>query len=95
MMTPKGACPFRCGLCGDHITGISTASGILAALLRAQKTGKGTLVESSLVRSGAYVVGSDFSTYMRYGRIARSRPRDEAVVPTSNFFQTQTGIGCS
>ena len=28
---------------------------------------------------------------MRYGRIARSRPRDEAVVPTSNFFQTSDG----
>ncbi len=92
MMTPKGASPVPLRVAvGDHITGISTASGILAALLRAQKTGKGTLVESSLVRSGAYVVGSDFSTYMRYGRIARSRPRDEAVVPTSNFFQTSDG----
>ncbi|MBL6787717.1 MAG: CoA transferase [PS1 clade bacterium] len=92
MMTPKGASPVPLRVAvGDHITGISTASGILAALLRAQKTGKGTLVESSLVRAGAYVVGSDFSTYMRYGRIARSRPREEAVVPTSNFFQTSDG----
>jgi crotonobetainyl-CoA:carnitine CoA-transferase CaiB-like acyl-CoA transferase len=89
MMTPKGASPVPLRVAvGDHITGISTASGILAALLKARDTGQGTLVEGSLVRSGAYVVGSDFSTYMRYGRIARSRPRDEAVVPSSNFFKT-------
>jgi len=89
MMTPKGASPVPLRVAvGDHITGISTASGILAALLKARDTGQGTLVEGSLVRSGAYVVGSDFSTYMRYGRIARSRPREEAVVPSSNFFKT-------
>jgi crotonobetainyl-CoA:carnitine CoA-transferase CaiB-like acyl-CoA transferase len=89
MMTPKGASPvpLRVGV-GDHVTGISTATGILAALLKARESGKGTLVEGSLVRSGAYAVGSDFGTYMRYGRIARSRPREEAVVPTSNFFRT-------
>jgi crotonobetainyl-CoA:carnitine CoA-transferase CaiB-like acyl-CoA transferase len=89
MMTPKGASPvpLRVGV-GDHVTGISTTSGILAALIKARTSGVGVLVEGSLVRSGAYAVGSDFATYMRYGRIARSRPRDEAVVPTSNFFKT-------
>ena len=61
MMTPKGASPVPLRVAvGDHITGISTASGILAALLKARDTGQGTLVEGSLVRSGAYVVGSDF-----------------------------------
>ncbi len=89
MMTAKGTSPVPLRVAvGDHITSISTASGILAALLKSRETGKGTLVESSLVRAGAYVVGSDFSIYMRYGRIARSRPRAEAVVPTSNFFRT-------
>ena len=67
----QGASRCRCLAVGDYITGIGTASGILAALLRAQKTGKGTLVQFPRA-VGAYVVGSDFSTFMRYGRIARS-----------------------
>ena len=75
IMTPKGSspAPLRTAA-GDHITGIATASGILAALLKAQRTGEGELVESSLVRSAAYAVGCDFGTWLRYGRIARSRP---------------------
>lgn len=90
MMTPKGSAPMPLRVAvGDHITGLATTSGILAALLKAQKSGEGILVDSSLVRSGAYVVGSDFSTYMRYGRVARSRPREAAIVPTSNFFLTK------
>lgn len=89
IMTPKGGTPVPLRVAvGDHITGLSTASGILAAVLKARETGEGCLVESSLIRSGVYVAGSDFGTYMRYGRIARSRPREEAVVPTNNFFRT-------
>ena len=35
---------------GDHITSISTVSGILAAVYE-RKTGKGKVVESSLLRT--------------------------------------------
>ena len=90
MMTPKGSAPAPLRTAaGDHITGIATASGILAALLKARDTGKGTLVESSLVRSAAYAVGCDYGTWLRYGRIARSRPREEAIVAINNFYMTK------
>ena len=90
IMTPKGAAPAPLRTAaGDHITGIATASGILAALLKARDTGKGTLVESSLIRSAAYTVGCDYGTWLRYGRIARSRPRDEAIVAINNFYMTK------
>ena len=90
IMTPKGSspAPLRTAA-GDHITGIATASGILAALLKAQRTGEGELVESSLVRSAAYAVGCDFGTWLRYGRIARSRPRDAAIVAINNYYMTK------
>ena len=90
IMTPKGAspAPLRTAA-GDHITGIATASGILAALLKAQRTGEGELVESSLVRSAAYAVGCDFGTWLRYGRIARSRPREAAIVAINNYYMTK------
>jgi crotonobetainyl-CoA:carnitine CoA-transferase CaiB-like acyl-CoA transferase len=90
MMTPKGSAPAPLRTAaGDHITGIATASGILAALLKARNTGKGTLVESSLVRSAAYAVGCDYGTWLRYGRIARSRPREEAIVAINNYYLTK------
>ena len=90
IMTPKGAAPAPLRTAaGDHITGIATASGILAALLKARETGKGTLVESSLVRSAAYAVGCDYGTWLRYGRIARSRPREEAIVAINNYYMTK------
>lgn len=90
IMTPKGAAPAPLRTAaGDHITGIATASGILAALLKARDTGKGTLVESSLIRSAAYTVGCDYGTWLRYGRIARSRPREEAIVAINNFYMTK------
>ena len=41
--------PIRVAV-GDHITSISTVSGILAAVYERQKTGKGKVVESSLLR---------------------------------------------
>ncbi|MGC6535156.1 MAG: CaiB/BaiF CoA transferase family protein [Parvibaculales bacterium] len=90
IMTPKGAspAPLRTAA-GDHITGIATASGILAALLKAQRTGEGELVESSLVRSAAYAVGCDFGTWLRYDRIARSRPREAAIVAINNYYMTK------
>lgn len=90
IMTPKGAspAPLRTAA-GDHITGIATTSGILAALLKAERTGEGDLVESSLVRTAAYSVGSDYSTWLRYGRIARSRPRDAAIVAINNYYMTK------
>ncbi|HCL47969.1 CoA transferase [Alphaproteobacteria bacterium] len=90
MMTPKGSAPAPLRTAaGDHITGIATASGILAALLKAQRTGEGELVESSLVRSAAYAVGCDYGTWLRYGRIARSRPREEAIVAINNYYVTK------
>ena len=89
IMTPKGSAPAPLRTAaGDHITGIATASGILAALLKAQRTGAGELVESSLVRSAAYAVGCDFGTWLRYGRIARSRPREAAIVAINNYYMT-------
>lgn len=90
MMTPKEAspAPLRTAA-GDHITGIATTSGILAALLKAQRTGQGDLVESSLVRAAAYSIGSDYSTWLRYGRIARSRPRSSVIVAINNYYMTK------
>jgi crotonobetainyl-CoA:carnitine CoA-transferase CaiB-like acyl-CoA transferase len=92
LTTPKGAEPFpiRTGM-GDHVTSLSTVSAILAAVIERGRTGVGRLVETSLLRTGVYAVGSDMAIQLRFGRVASNRPRADAVSPLANFFMTRDG----
>jgi len=59
LTTPGQAPPVsRPGL-GDHPTGLATAAGIAAALYARERTGQGTLVQTSLLRTGLYAISSD------------------------------------
>ncbi|MDP1632161.1 MAG: CaiB/BaiF CoA-transferase family protein [Caulobacter sp.] len=92
LTAPKGVEPFpiRTGM-GDHITSLSTVSAILAAVFERTRTGKGRLVETSLLRTGVYSISSDMAIQLRFGKLASTRPRDQAVQPLANFFQTGDG----
>jgi len=92
LTAPKGTEPFpiRTGM-GDHTCSLATVSAILAAVFERGKTGKGRLVETSLIRAGAYAIGSDLAVQLKLGRIASTRPRNQAVEPLNNFFQTSDG----
>jgi len=68
---------------------MATVTGILAAIIERGKTGKGKLVESSLLRTGIYTGGSDMSIQLMFGNLATSKSRHEAPSPTSNFFLTK------
>lgn len=89
---PKGYEPFpiRTGT-GDHVTSLATVSAVLAALFERGRTGKGRLVETSLILTGVYAVASDMAIQLRYGRVASNRTRKEQINPTSNFFRTSEG----
>ncbi|MBG53449.1 MAG: CoA transferase [Rhodobiaceae bacterium] len=90
MATPKGQEPAPLRMAnGDHTTAMATVAGILAALLERGKTGKGKLVEASLLRAGIYTGGSDMSIQLMFGKLATSKSRHEAIAPISNFFLTQ------
>lgn len=87
---PKGAEPFPLRTAfGDHTTSIAAAAGICAALVEAQRTGKGRLVEASLFRAGLYTMGSDLAIQLFFGRVASTKGRGEQNVPISNFFQSK------
>jgi len=81
---------FRGGV-GDHITAITTLSGILAALLQRQTTGEGTLVETSLLRTGIYTLGWDFGIRMRLGKLADTAPRTKQTNPMVNVYRAADG----
>lgn len=89
---PKGSEPFpiRTGM-GDHVTSLATVSAILAAVFERQRTGEGRLVETSLLRTGVYAIGSDMAIQLRLGKLASTRGRREAVQPLANFYKTADG----
>lgn len=89
---PKGSEPFpiRTGM-GDHVTSLATVSAILAAVHERQRTGVGRLVETSLLRTGVYAIGSDMAIQLRLGKLASTRGRREAVQPLANFYKTADG----
>jgi crotonobetainyl-CoA:carnitine CoA-transferase CaiB-like acyl-CoA transferase len=90
LTTPKGTEPFGLRTAfGDHVTGLSTVNGILAALLDRARTGEGCLVETSLLRTGIYALGSDYAIQLKMGRVASTKSRHEMAQPLSNFFKTK------
>jgi crotonobetainyl-CoA:carnitine CoA-transferase CaiB-like acyl-CoA transferase len=90
LTAPKGAelFPVRTAS-GDHTTSIAAVAAINAALIQALKTGKGQLVDVSLLRAGLYTIHTDLAIQLFFGRNASTRPRAEAYNPLTNFFRTK------
>jgi crotonobetainyl-CoA:carnitine CoA-transferase CaiB-like acyl-CoA transferase len=78
---------------GDHVTGMTLAAGVLARLLEREKTGKGGLVATSLLRTGMYCVGWDIGIYLRFGRLQRTRHRTASTTPLVNSYRAADGHG--
>jgi crotonobetainyl-CoA:carnitine CoA-transferase CaiB-like acyl-CoA transferase len=74
---------------GDHVTAISLALGVMTALLERSKSGKGRLVEASLLRTGVYAGSYAISEYAR--RAVTLPPQSRAEAETTGFFQSQEG----
>ena len=92
MTAPKGAEPFlRTSGVGDHTTSLATVSAILAALYERQRTGEGRLVQTSLLASGVYLMGSDMAVQLRLGRVASGRPRSNPINAIANYYQSSEG----
>jgi crotonobetainyl-CoA:carnitine CoA-transferase CaiB-like acyl-CoA transferase len=89
-LTPPGApIPQQRGGMGDHMTGLSAAAAVSAALFKRERTGEGQRVAASLVRTGVYMMGWDYALEMRIG--ARTTPYDRfhAPNPIINCFATK------
>lgn len=90
LTVPKGQDPFALRTAfGDHTTSMAAAAGICAALLKAQRTGEGQLVEASLLRAALFALGSDFAIQLFFGRIGSTKSRHEQIQPLMNFFKTK------
>lgn len=89
LFRPKGGEPvaLRTAL-GDHVASLALVAGILAALHERRSSGRGRLVEASLLRAAHYVGGSDLALQHTRGRTASNRPRSNAANPLINYFKT-------
>ena len=83
---------LRAGM-GDHITGMTLAAGVLAKLLERERTNRGGLAATSLLRAGMYAIGWDFGVQLRFGRRERTRARHESRSPLTNSYLAADGKG--
>ena len=76
---------------GDHITALAALSGVLAAVLEQRATGRGRVVEVSLLRTGAYILGWDLGLQLALGKVAGAEPRHRNQAPLMNPYRAADG----
>ncbi len=91
-LTCEGAAPphIRGGF-GDHVTAVATVAGILAALLERARSGRGRVVETSLLRTGMYCLGWDLAIQLEFDKLRPPVPRTEVETPLVNCYRAGDG----
>lgn len=82
---------FRPGQ-GDHSTGLALLSAILAALFMRERTGKGQVVETALMRTAAWTIGVDVSVALVDRTQPNRRSRSRPVSAIHNTYRCADGI---
>lgn len=83
--SPPGPLPLGFG---DHVVALSAAAGALAALVQRGRTGKGQLVETSLLRSGVFALGWETGVQLLLGRVPGTAARTETKTPLFNCYRS-------
>jgi crotonobetainyl-CoA:carnitine CoA-transferase CaiB-like acyl-CoA transferase len=91
LRTPDGPLPFQRGGMGDHPTGSSASAAVCAALFNRERTGKGQLVSTSLVRQGVYTIGFDLSITLGWGDHIGIGKREDMGNPCMNNYTAGDG----
>lgn len=88
-LTVPGAAPTSpAGGYGDHITALALFGAITAGLLERERTGSGGLVETSLLRTGAWVAGGDLAVMDAIGKLHPAPNRADCRTPLVNSYRT-------
>lgn len=93
MVPPDQLPPGVRAAAGDHTTGITLAAGILAKLVERERTGRGGLVATSLLRTGMYTLGWEIGIMLRFGKLEGTRSREHSRAPLVNCYRTSDGRG--
>ena len=91
-ITPEGQdIPYPRGGMGDHMTGLAAAGGVSAALYSRERSGKGQLVSTSLLRLGAYMHGWDHNVTARLDQETEPYTRRSPPNPLINGYRCGDG----
>jgi crotonobetainyl-CoA:carnitine CoA-transferase CaiB-like acyl-CoA transferase len=85
---PGGEPPFPRTAFGDHATALALAGGVAAALFARERSGRGGLVTTSLLRTGLYIVGADTNQVLRLGIPPIPLQRAAMPNPLCTFYRT-------
>jgi crotonobetainyl-CoA:carnitine CoA-transferase CaiB-like acyl-CoA transferase len=91
LTAPGGTPPYQRGGMGDHSAGMSLAAGVCAALVARERTGRGQLVSTSLLRQGIYTIGFDVNTALRFGVPIGVATRETMGNPVINNYRDRDG----
>lgn len=69
----------------DHIASLNLVSGILAALLARERTGRGQLVETSLLGGQIWAQASEYTAYLMSGQLPGRANHGNPLVPGLYF----------
>jgi crotonobetainyl-CoA:carnitine CoA-transferase CaiB-like acyl-CoA transferase len=76
---------------GDLMTSLALYAAIVSGLLERASTGRGGLVETSLLQTAAFAITGDLVSHQAYGRVPRARPRMKSRTPLNNSYRTADG----
>jgi crotonobetainyl-CoA:carnitine CoA-transferase CaiB-like acyl-CoA transferase len=85
---PAGVPPTLPGGMGDNITGMALVAGVLGALLNRERTGRGQLVSTSLLRTGLFCESMELSAFVALGKVMSPPSRTCPQNPLMNSYRT-------
>ena len=76
---------------GDHPTGVSLFAAIMTALYRRERTGRGTMVSTSLLANGLWWNAIQVQAALCGARVEPRPPREEAASALANLYRCGDG----
>lgn len=89
----KGGRPVRAGVpIGDAVAGMYGSIGILAALARRYETGKGDIIDISMLDVQVAMLTYQAAVYLHSGNVPGTQGREHDSIPTYRCFAAGDGI---
>ena len=88
---PGGVPPTLPGGMGDNVTAIALVAGILGALVQRERTGRGQLVSTSLLRTGMFCQSMELSAFLALGKVMPPTSRTQPQNPLMNSYRAADG----
>jgi crotonobetainyl-CoA:carnitine CoA-transferase CaiB-like acyl-CoA transferase len=76
---------------GDHPTGVALFGAIMTALYRRERTGKGSMVSTSLLANGLWMNAVQVQAALSGAKVEPRPPREEAASALANLYRCADG----